>query len=393
MVTKLASMLGHGRAKAIAALAAMMLCLAGCGGGGGGGGDGSSTLSSVTVSAPQVTPLNALNTDVLSGSALPTLVLTGTVSGDLGALNGRTVYMIVEDTAGLFTATPSVDLRIVGAVAQYTLTLQGQTLTATGRRQGNVRVFVCLDLQCNTRLAGTPLSIPFDFNVEAGLTLSQIDFNISVPFGTVPGDQTVTVTLSSHSSSWSATDLTPFNPAVPNPLTIVGANQPQSGNQLTFRLGAAAPGSYVGRIGLRTTATIGNQTLDINESINVNYTVTASPVSHVFDPPSLSLTRVYGNPLIQEHGYQLITNTGYTQTGLGMEFDPPPAPVPGPFDNWWNDNLRQSYSCIGTIGGGGVTNYDCLPQGTYTARVRYRIDGPSGFSSVVAFPITLNVVN
>jgi hypothetical protein len=336
--------------------------------------------------------VSALNADVLEGSALDTVVLSGTVSGDVNSLSGRTVYVIVEDPAALFEPTATLQLQQAGSVWQYTLTLRGRALGTSGRRTGNVRVFVCLDAACNSRLNGTPIAIPFNVNVMPGMVLSTQTIQVTVPFGTVPPEQAVDVALSPFSTAWVSSDATPFNPALTKTLVLVDGNQWNPGPQVRFRLTPAIPGTYTERVRVHTTATIGpNLSRDFDQFIDVTYTVTPNDaIDHVFDPPSLNITHSASNPLMQEHRYQLYTNFGTTQVWRGVVYDPAPSTANGTSFLWWNDNLRQSSVCLAYVVSGGGFTYDCLPPGVYTAKVQYELFGPSG-SRIVEFPITMTV--
>jgi len=245
-------------------------------------------------------------------------------------------------------------------------------------------VFVCLDAGCATRLGGTPVSIPFDVNVVPGLVLSTNAINVSVPFGTVPADQVIGVTISSFSTSWVPSDVTPFNPSVTKPLTVVGANQPNTGPQLTLKLGLAAPGTYTMRVGVHASAMVGNLLRDFDDFIDITYTVTANPaIDHVFSPPALQLTQSASDPLVHDAPYELITNTGTTFTWLGVTFDPVTPQV----GQWWDDNRKTYRSCVGN---GVPGEFVCLTPGTYTAVVHYHLDGPLGPHDV-DYVITLTV--
>jgi hypothetical protein len=365
-------------------MSSFVLALVGCGGG---GGEGTQSQSSVTVNAPS---LKVLNAEVLEGTALSTVVLTGSVSGDVTNLAGRTLYVVVEDPATLFESNAMLQLQQSGGAWLYTLNLVGRPLATVGRRTGTLRVFVCLDAACATQLNGTPIAIPFDVNVLAPMTLSAQSLQFSVPFGTLLGEQVVDVGLSPLSTTWAANDVTPYNPYQANPLQLLNGGQLNSAGPLRFKLAAAVPGTYSSRISVITQPQVApDRTMHVEQFIDVTYTVTANDaLDHVFDPPALNLVHSATNPLLQEHGYQLLTNTGYTSSWAGVVFDPPQVANPtGPYNNWWSGSY--SYACIGTVGG-SMTDFDCMQPGVYTARVQYQVSGPSG-SHIVELPITMTV--
>jgi hypothetical protein len=140
-------------------------CVAGCGGGGGGSGGRDDLATRVIVSAP-TTSSNA--NPSIAGQPLK-LVLNGTIKGDFERLQGKTVYVTVEDPASVFLPTAEVVLTSNGSYLDYRFTLNGKVATEAERLTGNVRIYVCLDRACETRLSGTPMTVSYNITVQSSL--------------------------------------------------------------------------------------------------------------------------------------------------------------------------------------------------------------------------------
>lgn len=97
------------------------------------------------------------------GSTMPSS-FSFSASGNIASLYGRTVYVIVEDPAGLFTSDPPrVALRASPPGA--TVSLTGKPL-ASGTYAGVLRFYACLDPACSTQFAGSPFLQPFKVFVQ-----------------------------------------------------------------------------------------------------------------------------------------------------------------------------------------------------------------------------------
>ncbi|MBJ7311586.1 hypothetical protein ACFOLJ_11750 [Rugamonas sp. CCM 8940] len=147
--------------------------LAGCGGGGSYGGSGNTggtggtgggaTSSDVTVGP--ATP-SAIGANKPLGATMDNVVLRGSLSGNVAGLNNVPVYVVIEDPASLFQSQAVLTVQADGANYGYALNLVGKPLTTSGHFNGNLRIFACLDTQCQRPLGGTPLSVPYDVTVS-----------------------------------------------------------------------------------------------------------------------------------------------------------------------------------------------------------------------------------
>ncbi len=149
-------------AHAAALLAAA--CIAGCGGGGGGSGGRDDLATRVIVSTP--TPSTDVNPSI-AGEPLK-LVLNGTIKGDFERLQGKNIYVTVEDPADRFLPTAEVVVTSNGNYLDYRMTLNGHAAPRAERLSGNLRISVCLDRACETRLGGTPMTVSYNITVQNG---------------------------------------------------------------------------------------------------------------------------------------------------------------------------------------------------------------------------------
>lgn len=337
--------------------------------------------------------------------------MRGALTGGVESLEGRPVYVQVVDPAELFQPTALLAVERLVTGWQYSLDLNGRVLTALGKRTGTLQVLACLDAACTQPLAGSPVRVPFDVNVVAGLALSTNLIELSVPFGTQPPVQTVDVTLSGLSDGFVARNATPYDPNRAQSVIVAAggafnaAGLPVSGaeNSLRQALGPlaitllpAAPGRVDETITVSSNVVQGpglGSTL-FERNITVRYTVTPNAaLDHVFYPPRLDITRRAGDTTVAFHGYTLVPGTGRAAVLEGVDFLTRPAGAStGPLGSWLqNFSSLSSTVCAGSTdpAGGGVL-FSCLPPGQYTAQVRWRLQGADS-SRVVVFPVTMTV--
>ncbi|MDB5860643.1 MAG: hypothetical protein JWQ76_4332 [Ramlibacter sp.] len=200
------------------AAALILFCslLASCGGGGGGGGD--SGAGAAGSAPPGNTGFDALSISLMSPTKVqaeypetayaPGFSIFIRANGDYLQLVGKTIYAIVEDPDSLVNGVTNVSVDqhppADGTGPQAIISLASRQMNTPGRFQGEFKVHACLDKDCRTELAGSPLHIPYDVTVRAGMQLQHEALAVTVPFGSVPPEQTVDVGLPSYLSSWNA---------------------------------------------------------------------------------------------------------------------------------------------------------------------------------------------
>ncbi|OYT87746.1 MAG: hypothetical protein CFE46_11465 [Burkholderiales bacterium PBB6] len=147
---------------------AFSLLLAGCGGGGSSG-DQASNVTLANVSLPAITDETYENGSP-TRTTLPSFLVSADVQGNLASLNGKTIYVIVEDRDG-FVQRASV----VAPLRQVGTTIYVETKTfgpPPGRYTSGFVIKVCLDSNCTTQLGGSPIVVPYDITVLPGLVLN-----------------------------------------------------------------------------------------------------------------------------------------------------------------------------------------------------------------------------
>lgn len=141
--------------------------------------------SVATVGMP--TPATIKHTAV-PGRAMDHVFFGGEISGDPSGVANDTIYLAMEDPLGLFASPYSMRIFPRTSGWGYAFSLTTRTLERVGRFADKLTLYACLDAQCTKRLAGTPITIPFDITVTPGVMLSRNRVEVSVPFGTTPAD-------------------------------------------------------------------------------------------------------------------------------------------------------------------------------------------------------------
>ncbi len=377
------------RARARLLAAAFAVALGGCGGGGGGPGGG--TTSGVTLT---LDPSHMVAT-VMETAAMPDQFVTGHASGDLASLNGKTIYVVVEDPASLFAGS-SVTVMPTGA---FTLQLQGKSLTAPGHYTGNLRIFVSLDQALTQQLGNSPLAVPYDVEVLPGLSVDTAQLTVATTFGDPAPTRAVKATLSPYTTSWYARWFTGSQ------LTTgcLGDGTYDTGGgaglelidcapdgTVTITLEPQPPGNYSKTVRIQATVSYGGTTYAFSKEIAISYTVAANDsVEAVFYPPTMDVTRTAGDSLFEQANYLVVTNTGVASTWHPVEYLGNPAAADGhpQVNAWWIEYpYKGTSTCYNTI-----SSSDCLPVGVYTARMHYTLT-KDGVATEAYYPITLTIV-
>lgn len=353
----------------------MVALLNGCGGGGGAEGK-----ASVTVNAPVQDKISGLKG---IGQSLPNIDFSGTISGDVSALSGQPVFVIVEDASGLFSASPMLSLSSNGT--SYHFVLPGKALTTPGHFTGTIRIYVCLERTCAAPLKGTPIAIPYDVTVEPQITLDRTEVTVSVPFGTVPTRETVGVTYSKAFAGWYVGRTEVIAPSAEQHIVIVreSLNMLSTGSQFQLELIPSTPGVYRDAIRVNTSGVYPPNTIS-DATVNVTYTVTANPdLDFVFYPATAVFTQpqsVY--PVARS--FSIVPNTDVTTSLVGIEYLSA-AGTAGPATSWLS--LTGTATCYNN-----VSVETCLAPGLYTAQIRYRVTS-KGVGRDVLYPVSLTVTN
>lgn len=353
---------------------------AGCGGGGGGSGGTGSV--SVRLDSPA-----SITAEVRQDGTMSNVSLVGSIVGDVAALSGKTLYIVVEDPAQLFEADPFVTYRSSTSLA---VNLIGRVLDVAGLRQGQMRIFACLDPACATQLQGSPMAVPYRVDVLPGLTLAPGPLSVATTFGDAEVQRTVTLGLPRDLASFAAFAVSP-NGAGASSRVAVGSTQVNgAGGDVVIRFPPAPPGRYAETVRVvATTADLaGLPGRTYQKDITIDYVVADNAaVNLVFSPAETVSNRVQGDNLTKEEPYMTVLRDGATLEWLGLDYlAAPAAAATHPQVNaWWLVGQQGTSTCFNTVSGS-----DCLPSGTYTARERFRLT-VNGVASAVERSITLNI--
>lgn len=105
----------------------------------------------------------SIRSDAAKGSTLPAS-FRFSAAGNIASLNGKTIYVVVEDPEGFYSAAnPSVT---VDPSPGATIFLTAVPLQRTGRYTGNIRIFGCLNSTCTSQFTGSPFVVPYDFTAR-----------------------------------------------------------------------------------------------------------------------------------------------------------------------------------------------------------------------------------
>jgi hypothetical protein len=241
--------------------------------------------------------------------------------------------------------------------------------------------------------AWTPAVLPYDVTVLSGLILDRQVVDVVVPFGQVPATQTIAATLPAPLVSWGARDTSDYLRLEQEPVMLV-SSIPSGGSAtgvVSLALDAAPPGTYTRSAKVFTNVTdTDGMSLHFERTVTVTNTVTPdASVDAVFTPAAGNFTRVQGDTLAHYANRTLATNTGVTATWRGVEYlsHPPAAEGHPQVNSWWFEHpFLLPSPCYVTL-----DSSNCLPPGTYTARVRYSLV-KEGVESDIYWPITLEVV-
>ena len=197
----------------------------------------STVLSGVT--AVLLSP-SRIDAAIFPGQPTNSVTLLGTVRGDATQLAGKTLYIIVEDPHSLFRSSPQVTLS--GTTVR--VVLGGNTLTTLGVREGNLKIYACLDPSCATQLGGSPILLPYKVSVVGDAAVDTSSVSVQSTYGSVPASRTVGVTLPAYTAMWGIRHLCCSFKIAPTASTQLG----NTVGTVTLAFLPAAPGNYSDQI-------------------------------------------------------------------------------------------------------------------------------------------------
>ena len=373
------------------ALVAACLALAACGGGGDSGSGGTSGAV-LTVTGP-----GRVDADVYERQTVPSVVISGRLSGDLSSLSGKTLYLIVvlPDTF-LFAATPLAHIDSDGLGGNVQL-LGAVPPDGVHTYTGTMTLHACLDPACASELTVANASVPYSIRVKTGLKAATSSVTLDTTFGTPVTPVVVPVTLPDDVVSWV---VRPGNGS--STFGIVHADKAADGssNVVFSASELTLPNNpYTDRVFIEA-VTAGAQTL--TATVSVTLTTGPSSIPFAFQRPSAAFALKQGNanltnslmagalfPDSSADRFRHVT-TSYAW--------PAAADASSPRDRW----LRASFSSeapprrpglqyLVDLQAAGCISGQCLPEGRYTATVHYVYAPATGAPTNVDYVVTLDV--
>jgi hypothetical protein len=148
----------------IAALA-VPVALVACGGGGSGdGGSVTAPIPPTTSAALSFNPGTASAT--LEAGKSSTLTIKASVNRPADFTGN--VYAVIVDSAGVLLPTAKI---LSSSATEYSAVLQTSATLAAGNYKGNFTVNLCKDTACAAHWPGSPMQLPYDFNVVAAAAM------------------------------------------------------------------------------------------------------------------------------------------------------------------------------------------------------------------------------
>jgi hypothetical protein len=391
---------------------ASLALLAACGGGGG----ASSPVGPPPPAPPAPAPVNvrldsplpaSIAADINAGESTPAVTLSARLAGDLGALAGRNLFVVVEDPQQLYAATAvlTVDL----AAQSGRIALPGRAQPTAGNRSGNLRVQVCLDAACASPLAGSPLVFPYRVTVHPGLVIPAtvdiaLDFGaepqpqdiaITLPFGVEAGPNGLTMIEQGSDNRFADATRQPFFS------TLVPTTADRAASKLVARPRLAPPGNFSTPYNIRSDWTSSAGAATRLHTLRVNYTVRPSSVPVAFAPAALTVSIPAGREQSEFTGVFAVAQQGSVGLSGVTLLDPPPAAADpnAPYASWLgsagtvasNPGFVTSFtmSVCARVGGLNGTLH-CMVPGTYRAQARFALTHGGGTQEFTV-PISLTV--
>jgi len=372
------------------------LVLASCGGGGGGNSGGSATSGSNSGAyspseegsgglAVSLLSPTSVQGDYIEGDKSKLISVNVRASGDVAQLSTNTIYAVVEDpdsiTGGAFVAVDQH--HPAGSPSpEAVVSLFSRELDKPGHFRGELKLHACLDPNCASELAGSPLRIPYDIKVRAAVEMDTPTIAVTAPFGQEPQRKLVNVTLPLGLKTWGAQVTTPGGTST---LRVSTEQAGTSSGQLIVDFSVAPVGTHQETVKVYTSAQDQSGKLDVrNATVTVTYTVTPNPgVDFAISPAAGNFVRMRGQMVPpQNDARSIVVNEGVTMSPGTVEYLSVPPGAEGDMNSrgWWYESTGVAAACP----------LSCLREGTYTARVHYTVSR-EGASYDVYWPITLTI--
>jgi hypothetical protein len=336
------------------------------------------------------TVVDALAISVADGTEIKDESFAGTphsmnllvdLDGDASAITGRTLYVVVEmPDAGLYQPPGA---SIGGGYLSVTLTGNPEGWSKEGHYTGTMDIYACLDPECKSQLANSPVAVPYDIRVKPPLKLSATSLDLRSTFGTAAPAGQVTVSLPEGATDWNI---------------IGGANiASKQGNLLLLRPPTFAPaGTYIQQVVVETAAVPADgdwtRRTIMQETLTVDYSVASSAVPYVMVPASASYFIALNDAAQRAGEAQVIWQDG-TLSLRGVRLGSHPVAADGnPSLSTW---LQVTYPHVTSYSvspcGMNPNDLSCLPAGSYEGAVQLRHTSAAGVITDFEFPVSMTI--
>ncbi len=359
-----------------------------------GGGGGSAPNVTITVTNPA-----RFDAHVYEGQPVPSLVISGRLSGDVSALNGKTLYLIafVPD-AFLFTDTPAVhadsdglggNIQLFGAVPPDGVATYSNT----------IHLHACLDPACGSELSVVNAAVPYTVEVKKGLSVGVTSVALNTSFGTAPYPVNVSVSLPEGAVSW---DVKPGSGEATFGMVEAAKASDGSSNVVFSASELALPGTSYQESVFVEAVTSDAQTLV--RQIPVSLVTGPSGLPWAFQRPSMQISVAQGYPsLTGEVDADVLLPNGDSDHLFyaGTTYSWPSAADADPYKARWMyaHMLEEQASPRPAMKFYPVSIQaqvcymgDCLPAGNYGAIIHYQYMPAGGSTSDLYYQVNLDIV-
>ena len=299
------------------------MLLSACGGGGGGGGGNDGPNVSIAQNGP-----TQVEQTVASGQETQMFTIRAKVSGDVAALNGKTIYVRGADSGAMFV--PSTEVFIDSFSLEATMDVFGKVTSTEGDHAGTVTVDVCYDAACTSPMKGSPMRVPYTVHVLAGMTVENVTPSYSTPFGVDLANQQVSVRLPDNVTHWAVMDR-PEDGAwahtIASPTAMPGADAQHGLIDIAFRI--QQPGVYTAAYLVRSwSARPDGGEIEYEQEITITYTVQDNAAKDYWITPSeISFSHAQGDNSYhgEVRGSSYIGNTDVSIWVDGFDYLSEPA--------------------------------------------------------------------
>jgi hypothetical protein len=373
------------------AVSALGWLLAGCGGGGGGS-TSPEAQAAVPLQLSNVRVSGATQDTIASTSTLGSVYVFADLTGTLSALNGQTIFIVVEDPEQLFnefgpTFTPGTN------GLDNALILRGNvTYGRVGHYLGSLRVHVCLDLACKREMGASPLLVPYDITIRPGVRFqADSPLTVAADFGTVPAALRLPYVIPQGATpewttSVSFSDGGLYSPGPDGTPKISGQNL----DEVVLPLLLAPVGTHAIRLFVDGRALGSDGVLPLHTELQINYVV--RPVAGravAFSPPAADFVGSSGGVFTSDHLVVGADGTRYGQVSRVVYLPAGGGNLDAGSSAWLDvsPTLPFTFRLTGRACPNLVSN--CLAAGRYSAEVFFK--SSAGVESPQALAVTMTV--